>query len=98
MSRNDVPGEINLPERISAFRTARARASATDLKDFLPDQDHPLYQQMRRELLRVDLECAWQEGKRRLLLDYVGVFADLLEDRTTLQELALAEYRLRLLA
>src|SRR4051812_31089851 len=89
--------EREIGERGSAFRAARARA-AVELTAFLPARDHPLFRKTRLEILRLDLEFAWREGQRRLLLDYIGVFPDLLEDRAAIKALALAEFRLRSLA
>src|ERR1019366_2429266 len=65
---------------------------------FLPAPDHPHYREVRRELLRVDLELSWRAGRHKRLGDYALLFPDLLEDRAAMHEVAFEEYRLRMLA
>lgn len=98
MNGNDALGDVLVKSLVSALETARRRGDATDLSAFLPRRDHPLFLTIRRELLLVDLNHAWQMGKRRLLLDYVSLFPDLREDAAAIEAVAFAEFRWRLLA
>lgn len=95
MNDNDSLDDSVVSDLIQKFQGTHARGMAIDFHDFLPPRYHRLYARMRRELLAADLELAWQEGKRRLLLDYLGAFPDLLDDRAAIETLAFAEYRNR---
>ena len=98
MTRNDLGEQSKLDNLVEAFETARAGHGAVDLTKFLPRADDPAYPEVRRELLRVDLDWGWQEGRRRGLQDYLVLFPDLLQDRIAIEEIAFEEYRLRVLA
>lgn len=99
MIQDDADGPlVELNGFVEAFEAAFAEHDEVDLAEFLPHRDHPLYLAARRELLRVDLELHWLDGRRTGLRDYAQRFPDLLEDRDTVQEVAFEEYRLRLLA
>ena len=43
---------------VAAYETARGRDLGADLAAFLPDPGHPLYREVLRELVRVDMEVA----------------------------------------
>jgi hypothetical protein len=84
-----------LDDYVAAFEAARARGGPADLADFLPGRDHPLYLEVLRELVRVDLELGWERGSPSALEDYRRRFPELFADRTSLNAIAFEEYRLR---
>jgi HD-GYP domain-containing protein (c-di-GMP phosphodiesterase class II) len=79
---------------VEAFETDRSR-EAVDLARYLPDRDHALYPKVLRELIRIDLEYSWQQGRPQSLDEYQVRFPDLFQDREAVAELAYEEYRLR---
>src|SRR5438046_2021178 len=89
---------LDLDGFIKTYEQARAADSEAHLLDFLPRVEHPLYMDVLRELVRVDLEIAWQEGRAKRLEDYAVDFPELFRDRRALQETAFEEYRLRRLS
>ncbi len=80
---------------IAAFEAARRVGRLADPADFLPAPSHPLYLEVLRELVRVDLELGWDEGRPCPLEQYLARFPDLQSDATALQAVAFEEYRLR---
>jgi serine/threonine protein kinase/predicted Zn-dependent protease len=90
--------ELQLDQFVQAYEIAQARTGNTDLKTFLPERDHPLYAAVLCELVRVDLEYAWERGDRKRLDGYLASFPELFEDRDRLHDAAFEEYRLRRLA
>src|SRR5262245_3539510 len=79
---------------IERFEAARARGDA-DLATFLPPTDHPLYLPVLQELVRVDLEFAWDNGVTRRLEGYRDRFPRLFADVESVRAVAWEEYRLR---
>src|SRR4051794_35919517 len=59
---------------IDAFETAWRRCGNADLGAFLPPAEHPLYQKVLCELIRVDLEHAWRGGRPHRLEAYRETF------------------------
>jgi eukaryotic-like serine/threonine-protein kinase len=84
-----------LDEILDAFETARARGERADLAEFLPPRDHPQYLAILCELIRVDLEYSWQDGRPHRLAHYRGRFPELFEDRQCFEEITFEEFRLR---
>src|SRR5262245_30703873 len=80
---------------IEAYEAAQHRDGQATLSEFLPEPAHPLYRAVFRELVRVDLEYAWERGRPKVVEDYQDLCPDLFQDRELLQELAFEEYRLR---
>lgn len=86
----------SIEEILDAYEQARATDRATSLSSFLPERDHPLRAEAMRELVRVDLEYAFNEGSGRTLESYRHEFPELFDNLANLSELAFEEYRLRL--
>jgi hypothetical protein len=82
-------------EIVDAYETARAKGDPADLAVFLPPRDHPEYLAILCELVRVDLEYSWQDGRPYRLDHYRGRFPELFQDRRFAQEVAFEEFRLR---
>ena len=85
----------SLDDFTEPFEAALARDGQADLAAFLPDPGHPLHRAALGELIRIDLEAAWQRGTRRLLDDYRPRFPEVFADPDALRDLAYEEYRLR---
>ncbi len=80
---------------VAAFEAACAGHDRAALDVFLPDPAHPLYRDVLRELVRVDLEYGWEQGRSRGLADYRGRFPQLFERPDDVRAIAFEEYRLR---
>jgi DNA-directed RNA polymerase specialized sigma24 family protein len=89
------PDRGELDDFIRAYEAAQASAGQVDLAAFLPTPDHPLYRQVLRELVRVDLEYGWEHGRPKRLEEYQRLFPELFRDPESVQEIAFEEYRLR---
>jgi serine/threonine protein kinase/tetratricopeptide (TPR) repeat protein len=84
-----------LDELIDAFELQRELQADVSVEQFLPPPDHPRYAEFAVELLRVDMEHAWNEGRRNQLSLYCERHADILNDPQWMEPLAFEEYRLR---
>jgi serine/threonine protein kinase/tetratricopeptide (TPR) repeat protein len=87
-----------LGQVIEAYESALAQGDAAEVADFAPPPGHPERLGILCELVRVDLEHAWERGCPRLLEEYRAHFPALFEDPDRVQEMAYEEYRLRLQA
>jgi Sigma-70, region 4 len=92
------PDSRELDDFIRAYEATQAHAGQADMMAFLPTPDHPLYRDVLRELVRVDLEFGWQRGCPKRLEEYQRLFPELFRDSESVQEIAFEEYRLRLQA
>ena len=89
--------DLELDGYVEAFESA-ALIGAADLADFLPPAGHPKYRAVLSELIRADLEFAWERGHERRLEEYRERFPSLFSDATIARELAAEEFRLRQVA
>jgi serine/threonine protein kinase/Tfp pilus assembly protein PilF len=80
---------------IATFEAARGGCADVELAEFVPPPGHPLRRPVLRELVRVDLEYGWKEGRPRSLDDYRRRFPELADDPEGLGEIAFEEERLR---
>jgi eukaryotic-like serine/threonine-protein kinase len=80
---------------IAAFESAYAKDPQVDIADFLPHRSHPLYLEVLRELVRVDLEIRWTRGRPRRLGEYRSQFPELFADSESLLAVSFEEFRLR---
>src|SRR5262249_26505039 len=85
----------SVDEIVDAYEAARALGDPADLAVFLPAPDLPEYLAILCELVRVDLEYSWQDGRPHRLDHYRGRFPELFQDRRWVQEIAFEEFRLR---
>jgi hypothetical protein len=92
-----IPAVAELDDYVAAYEQARSEGHP-HLQEFLPPQEHSLYLPVLRELIRVELELSWREGKPRSVRTFLDDYPLLVRDRTSVQEIAFEEYRLRLLA
>jgi serine/threonine protein kinase/Flp pilus assembly protein TadD len=87
--------DLELDGFLAAFEAAAADGSEPDPSDFLPPKTHPRYRAVLREVVRVDLEFAWDRGLERRVEHYLAKFPDLFADPAGLREIAREEFRLR---
>jgi serine/threonine protein kinase/tetratricopeptide (TPR) repeat protein len=80
---------------VHAFERAWADRGWANLAEFLPTAGHRLYSSVLRELVRVDLEYGWEQGRPRSLDEYRRAFPTLEADHEGFREVAFEEYRLR---
>jgi eukaryotic-like serine/threonine-protein kinase len=88
-----MPNELE--DVVAAFESARKRDGHLDLSEFLPNLGQPLFGPILAELVRVDLEFGWQQGRPKTLEDYQRQFPELAEDPELWPQIAFEEYRLR---
>ena len=97
MLTHEKPSQADeLDSFIARFESAHVRGPNVNLAEFLPDSDHPLYDEVLRELARIDLECTWTAGRPKQLDDYARQFPEFFQNLENLQVVAFEEYRLRL--
>lgn len=84
-----------LARLVEAFEDALTRDPVADLRDFLPSDGHPLRVAVLAELVRIDLEHAWSNGRYRRLAEYLDRFPVLYEVSEALAGVAFEEYRQR---
>ena len=87
--------DIELDAFLEPFEAAALRGDEPDLSTFLPNEHHPKYLLVLRELIRLDLEFAWERGEYPRLESYVKRFPALARDRESLLEVAREEFRQR---
>jgi eukaryotic-like serine/threonine-protein kinase len=89
------PADLELDAYLEPFEAAAARGDEPDLADYLPPPTHPKYSAVLCELIRLDLEFAWDRGGDRRVEAYAGRFPALFADAGRLAAVAAEEYRLR---
>lgn len=85
----------DLANRVDAFESALAADPAADIAKFLPRPDHLLYLPLLAELVRIDMEHAWDRGRRARLPAYTARFPAILGTEEVLAAVAFEEYRQR---
>ncbi len=88
----------NLEDFVEAYESSRQKNGNANLVEFLPAADHPSFRAVATELVRVDMEYAWESGKNSGIDDYSKLLPDLFTDSEALQIVAYEEYRLRVQA
>ncbi len=84
-----------LAHRVEAFEAGLEVRPDADLARHLPPADHPLYLATLGELVRIDLERAWTNGRRKRVADYTCQFPAILATPALLAAVAFEEYRQR---
>ncbi len=95
MAEVQLSRSTTVDDFIAAFEAVYLRDGTADWREFLPQQDHPAYRSVLRELIRVDLEFGWQRGKGRALQDYLDSLPGISEDRELIAAAAFEEFRQR---
>jgi serine/threonine protein kinase/Flp pilus assembly protein TadD len=91
-----VDAALDLDAFVTEYEEARHRDGRADLRDHLPPAGHPDYLRILAELIRVEIEYAWGEGKRPQAADYLATFPELSNRPDLVGDLAYEEYRQRL--
>lgn len=87
--------DLELDGFVAAFEAAAATDPHTDPAAFVPPADHPRHVEILAELLRVDLELAWDRGERRRADTYPARFPVLAAHPSVLRDVLREEARLR---
>jgi serine/threonine protein kinase/Tfp pilus assembly protein PilF len=85
----------SVERQVGAFEESLASSSKTRFTDFLPAPSHADYIPVAVELMRVDLELAWDRGIHKKVDDYRKLLPSLFEDPSIRAALAYEEYRTR---
>jgi eukaryotic-like serine/threonine-protein kinase len=81
---------------VRAFEEARPGRPDLDWAGYAPPAADPLRPRVVRELVRIDLEFGWSEGRPRPLDEYCERFPDVFRERIAIAEIAFEDYRQRL--
>ena len=92
------PSSAALAHFVDAFEAALAAGPDADLGRYLPPAGHPLRTAVLGELIRIDMEHGWSQGRPKRLAEYRRVFPAAFAEPGPRSELAFEEYRLRRLA
>ena len=84
-----------LDEYIEAYESALARAETVDIAEFTPAASHPDRLAILCEMVRVDLEYQWEQGRQLHLEHYRDRFPELFEEPQLVRAMAYEEYRQR---
>src|SRR5262249_18999188 len=96
MPLSELPASpVRLGDFIEAYEAAQQRHGQADLADFLPPADHPLFGEVLRELVRVDLEYGHRHGRPTPLAEYQRRYPQLFTNRDALQDIVFEEFRQR---
>jgi serine/threonine protein kinase len=90
-----ISPDLELDGYLARFEAAAVQGLDPDLADYLPPREHGKYLSVLRELIRADIEFAWERGEERRLESYADRFPDLFADPAALADVALEEYRQR---
>lgn len=88
----------DLAHRVEAFELVLDAHSEADLANHLPPSGHPLYLAVLGELIRIDLEHAWTNGRRKRVAEYTARFPVVLTNASLLAGVAFEEFRQRVRA
>lgn len=80
---------------VEDYEQARLAGAPGELSRFVPPVDHPAHGRVACELMRVDMEYAWEAGRRKGIEDYRDVFGTALALPDVVERVAFEEYRLR---
>jgi serine/threonine-protein kinase len=83
---------------IDRFETAYAEDPRVDICEFAPESTHEHYHQIVTELIRVELELAWNTDRSKPIDEYTKLFPKVLQDKECFDRIAFEEYRLRIAA
>lgn len=90
-----IDDATELHSYLDAFESIYYRDGSVKLEDHLPSHDHPLYLQILKEMVCVDLEFAWERGETATTGDYLDRFPELRNDAYLLAAVVQEELRQR---
>ena len=85
----------DIAHRVEAFEVALSTDPGADISAFLPGPDDPLYLPLLAELIRVDLERSWTDGRGRRVREYLERYPNLQSEPVLLRAVAFEEFRQR---
>ena len=91
-------GAVSVDSCVEAYEAACAANGTADPDHYLPERTHPDFRTIAIELLRVDLEYNWNDGRQDRLDQHFDNYRDVLNDSDAISLLAFEDYRLRLQA
>ena len=94
-SPNSETLDLRIESYIDSFEERLAEQGTANVAEFFPDRNDPLFSRVASELVRVDLELAWDAGTQKTLADYVELLPELNSDPQLRSEIAFEEYRQR---
>lgn len=80
---------------IHRFEDAFASDGGADIQEFAPAATDENYFKIVTELIRVELELAWNSEQSKTIQDYTGLFPDVMQDPECFDRIAFEQYRLR---
>lgn len=98
MIKTALRNSVAIDVYVKSYEDAHSARGNAEIRQHLPPRDHPLYQPVGLELLRIDLEFSWDQGTPNSLTHYQRHYPDLCGDADSFCQLAFEEYRLRLQA
>jgi|GEM_PF-4390861 len=94
-SPNSETLDLRIESYIDSFEERLAEQGTASVADFFPERNDPLFLRVASELVRVDLELAWEAGEQKTLANYREVLPELNTDSQLRSEIAFEEYRQR---
>src|ERR1700722_4211326 len=95
MSGNERFRWPDVGEYIEEYESALAAEAEVDLAEFAPPANHPDRLAILCEMVRVDLEYQWEQGRKILLEHYRNLFPALFEKAELVRAMAFEEFRQR---
>lgn len=90
--------DLELDEYVERFERERLVRDDVNIQEYSPALGHPRRDAILIELIRVDLECAWDQGCERSLEEYAAAHPVLFASQGAVRLLAQEEMRLRRMA
>ncbi len=90
-----MPNTVDEPKSLDDYVASFERSRGSDLAAFLPLRAQRNYLEVLTELIRVDLEFAWDRGDPRQVEHYLQRFPELRDDDSALEAITAEERRLR---
>ena len=91
MSESDALSLQHVIAAVDKFETAWKESDTVKIGQFLPAEDHPDRKQVLVALIKLDQECRWEAGQRKVLEEYFKEWPELAEKSETVGELLKAE-------
>ncbi len=87
--------KVDLERALEEFESSWSAADRPSIEGFLPDPSHPKYLELLAELIRCDMEFAWDAGIKETTEQLTAPFPMIRDSREHLEAIAFEEYRLR---
>ncbi len=96
MIQSSIPFPLDVDPYVQAYEAARRETGHARMRDHLPSATDPSHPQALAEMIRVDIEYGWADGRPKRVADYLAEFPELAGHARLIHELAFEEYRQRL--